>query len=1031
MPARFGRYPVIPLSLGPLLGLLFAVWILAARPGQPIHRRDQQVAAPAPPATARWRSMRLLWRREVGRSDIIGARVADMQTVGGRLYYVGQSEVGCVAVQTGRILWKRPLAPSSGEQQTHLSERVWNLAASDRIVVVSESHRYEPPSPPPYRLLAFDATTGKPLWQKALQQEPYGCPCLGAGRVIAGTRAEGVIALEESDGRIAWPNPGMALGWTGESSSPSVLLRGEGPLAVAQLGGNELVGFRIRDGRALWQTRARDPVDGGGDSEGFAVRGGVAYTRLGGSEFVAIQIATGRRLWTRISSDRGTPSSAPEVLGNRVIAEPWGILAALDCRTGRTAWSRGADDAGQILHDTATAPEAALLLKTSTPPRITDRPTRTLSVPSLDTLIALDPRTGREEWRWQPYEGIEIRQVLEAGKRLLITDGSELFCAVEGRPDPLPRGEAARRRLAGRVVKPLLELDAPHSSPDGVSWFPLSESEKNEARLQLLRLGRDSVPALLDRARTDLESEESRIPAPGELRSRREYRYPREHGSALDLLVDIGEPGAVPELVRMAERLKNPLSVDRLAEALLRFGDPRAAPLLFRYARSGNPMLQLDALYFACRVGAGSGLDQREVTAYLLVQIRNLTAPRWLRRFAQFELLNERGEQAQATALAAFGQEKTTRLLPGSDEDVGRGPDGPFGRFDFDGKPAVRDAQGTWWTAAFCRYLDPGGTHLWVAQSRDCRKWTRPAFAQDLSAVFRTGGPTKLRLRRSDLVVDLEGMVWRGQKEVPVRRQVVLPLADLYRDTDGDGLPDRLERQIGTDPDKADTNGDGIPDGSDKNPTYRPHPLTDEEGIYQAVVEALCQLSRSASPGQTGDEASDAAPAFLGRSHEPLLLPLPPGSGGIEILGHPGPVLYLPRRSTSGMLPSRAMGQVEFTPPSIRLDGTWQQEPVRRRLWEYSPRDPFEPESGTIPFREISFREFFPYELSADGSRARVGWEEVFQGIRPVGSGFDVEVRKMGGRWLPVECRQVYNIWGLRRDEVVTPVRPVRLRSSG
>jgi Bacterial TSP3 repeat len=34
-------------------------------------------------------------------------------------------------------------------------------------------------------------------------------------------------------------------------------------------------------------------------------------------------------------------------------------------------------------------------------------------------------------------------------------------------------------------------------------------------------------------------------------------------------------------------------------------------------------------------------------------------------------------------------------------------------------------------------------------------------------------------------------------------------------DTDGDGLPDRRERNLGTNPNNADTDGDGLPDGKD------------------------------------------------------------------------------------------------------------------------------------------------------------------------------------------------------------------------
>jgi len=37
------------------------------------------------------------------------------------------------------------------------------------------------------------------------------------------------------------------------------------------------------------------------------------------------------------------------------------------------------------------------------------------------------------------------------------------------------------------------------------------------------------------------------------------------------------------------------------------------------------------------------------------------------------------------------------------------------------------------------------------------------------------------------------------------------------RDTDADGVPDRRERTIGSDPNNPDTDGDGIPDGSDED----------------------------------------------------------------------------------------------------------------------------------------------------------------------------------------------------------------------
>jgi len=42
------------------------------------------------------------------------------------------------------------------------------------------------------------------------------------------------------------------------------------------------------------------------------------------------------------------------------------------------------------------------------------------------------------------------------------------------------------------------------------------------------------------------------------------------------------------------------------------------------------------------------------------------------------------------------------------------------------------------------------------------------------------------------------------------------------RDTDADGIPDRRERNIGSDPKNPDTDGDGTPDGSDDDTNPRP-----------------------------------------------------------------------------------------------------------------------------------------------------------------------------------------------------------------
>ncbi|WP_175974000.1 Rib/alpha-like domain-containing protein [Corynebacterium sp. Marseille-Q2823] len=82
--------------------------------------------------------------------------------------------------------------------------------------------------------------------------------------------------------------------------------------------------------------------------------------------------------------------------------------------------------------------------------------------------------------------------------------------------------------------------------------------------------------------------------------------------------------------------------------------------------------------------------------------------------------------------------------------------------------------------------------------------------------------------------------------EVPVKitvkddSTVVPPEDDDQKDTDGDGLTDKEEEELGTDPNKADTDGDGINDGDevtgdgnkfDGKPTDPKNPDTDGDGV--------------------------------------------------------------------------------------------------------------------------------------------------------------------------------------------------------
>jgi hypothetical protein len=411
--------------------------------------------------------------------------------------------------------------------------------------------------------------------------------------------------------------------------------------------------------------------------------------------------------------------------------------------------------------------------------------------------------------------------------------------------------------------------------------------------------------------------------------------------------------------------------------------------------------------------------------------LRDPKAPLWLRRFATFELLDDRGEPARDAALAVFHQERTARLLPADLTSQGAPNGRRIGSYDygFDEIATCRDERGTWWAAATSALLphrerDARG-EVWFLQSADGRRWTKPAFAFALGPDLGSVDSGRLHCAGGRLTLDLVGRAWLPPRyeERPVRRHLVFTIAQLYRDQDGDGLPDRLERQIGTDPRKPDTNGNGIPDGQDKNPLVAAHALTDEEGIYQAALEGLCQMGRS-KPKNPSYSADDEAPYMLGSSLRPLLLPAPPGSPGVEILGHPGVVLCSPRVAIDEYavehgFASRGM----FTAPVLAPGGVARERPRDRRRETAPAGDPLEPDTDVPRAKPLTFRDFFPYERSRDGTRARVGWRDEYQGIRPASDTFDVEVRKVSGRWYPVECRQVDAFWVEGPGTVIAPVR--------
>jgi hypothetical protein len=120
----------------------------------------------------------------------------------------------------------------------------------------------------------------------------------------------------------------------------------------------------------------------------------------------------------------------------------------------------------------------------------------------------------------------------------------------------------------------------------------------------------------------------------------------------------------------------------------------------------------------------------------------------------------------------------------------------------------------------------------WIVQSSDGgRSWGAPLFTghsshapyvvAPLSSVPLVDGD-RLTIEVAAQPIAADSITFPPlfvQHERDVRGLVLrIPLAELTRDRDGDGLTDRIERALFTDPDDPDTDGDGQDDASDRLP---------------------------------------------------------------------------------------------------------------------------------------------------------------------------------------------------------------------
>jgi outer membrane protein assembly factor BamB len=212
-------------------------------------------------------------------------------------------------------------------------------------------------------VFAFNASNGKPLWDKELAPEGGDGPFLGMfgadhsidpskgfgggvayenGKVFVSTGFGSVFALDPASGKQAWKiEVGVPI-----VNAPVA----NGGRVFVSTQDNHFYALAEVDGRTLWDNQGIAESAGILESTSAAVASSIVIVPYTSGELYAIDVTTGRMLWNDMLSRNGTVTALSElddIAGRPVIDRDMvfaishsGIMVAINLNTGDRAWSR-------------------------------------------------------------------------------------------------------------------------------------------------------------------------------------------------------------------------------------------------------------------------------------------------------------------------------------------------------------------------------------------------------------------------------------------------------------------------------------------------------------------------------------------------------------------------------------------------------------------------------------------------------------------------------------------------------------------
>jgi outer membrane protein assembly factor BamB len=187
-------------------------------------------------------------------------------------------------------------------------------------------------------VVAFEARSGKKLWEKSVGAPLRVSPTASAERIVVVTKQGRVVCLSGSDGTELWAFTGMRENASIlVNTSPAV----DGDTVIVPYPTGDLVALRTSSGQPMWQetlarTRSASSLSALSDAARPTLHGGVVYAVGHAGRMVATSQQTGERIWSLTVAS----IQQPWVAGDSVfVVDTGGQLIAITRNDGKIRWA--------------------------------------------------------------------------------------------------------------------------------------------------------------------------------------------------------------------------------------------------------------------------------------------------------------------------------------------------------------------------------------------------------------------------------------------------------------------------------------------------------------------------------------------------------------------------------------------------------------------------------------------------------------------------------------------------------------------